>query len=262
MARALALLLALAVCAPPTARASSSHVWRDGEERAFVSAAIDLGFLYVRPRLSAGFGRPHFAWAGVEMNPIVNIEGVGAWTGLRVAWPNVDIRAGARWFTTFRRSFLVRKDSYTRVDLELRDAPRAEWVDLETELSWRLPLGAAELSGEHALTWIAGVPTGLDLYEENLRLVVTAPWVWRSRIGALFFLDAERRIRLGPVLEVTGNPGRGTVILRGGVAFRMRLYDDLELRSSAIPALAARDELGARAADVFLIGIRYRWASE
>ena len=46
--------------------------------------------------------------------------------------------------------------------------------------------------------------------------------------------------------------------LRAGV----RLWDDLELRLIAMPAIVSPDSLGAAAGDTFLLGIRYRWVTD
>jgi len=47
--------------------------WSKQSARWFVSSEIDTGFLYVRPRFSAGYGRPHDLWVGVDTNPIFSV---------------------------------------------------------------------------------------------------------------------------------------------------------------------------------------------
>jgi hypothetical protein len=230
--------------------------------RLFLSAAIDVGFLYLRPRLSAGWGEPFGAWIGVDANPIVNGEGLGAWAGLRVALPFIDLRVGARYFSAFTASFLAPAEAYSRASIELRDGPSARWLDLEAELSWSAGFGSGQLYGEHAVTYAVGVSDGYWLYDETLRLVLDPPWAWRQRIGAAFYVDSAKRFAMGPILEVAGSPGRGTVIVRFGGAIRMRVYDDLEVRGTFVPVLASPDQLGLRGADAFLVGIRYLWATD
>src|SRR5688572_23826812 len=45
-------------------------VWSRQRVRWFGSAELDTGFLYLRPRFSAGYGRPHDTWIGIDTNPI------------------------------------------------------------------------------------------------------------------------------------------------------------------------------------------------
>ncbi len=247
--------------AAPVADSRERH-WSEGEPRMFAAATVDVGIFYFRPRASLGWGRPHRAWLGVDVNPLVSSEGYGAWGGLRFALPEVDLRVGARHFRTFRRSFLVPRDSYDRVEIELLDGPESVYTSLEAELSWSFPFGAlGQLFGEASVTYVSGVPDGWNVYEERLRLVLEAPWVWRARVGFAVRTALGGRLTVGPVIEVVGNPGRPATILRIGAVARVKLYDDLEVRATLIPAMLSPDNLGLKGGDSFQIGLRWRWAS-
>lgn len=239
-----------------------SSVWSRGVPRWFMMAAIDLGVVYFRPRIGFGYGQPHYNWIGIETNPIVSLRGVGAWGGLRFAIPGLDLRVGARYFYDFDHSYLEPSHSYSRSELDVRDGPRSTPMDLEAELSWSVNVGVGELYGEHELAYIMSVPEGYFVYDDHLRIIVDPPWAYRNRLGFSFYFGRRARLRAGPVLEVAGSPDRGTVVWRAGLSVRMRLYDDLELRGTFVPVVDARDSLGLQGADAFLVGVRYRWATD
>lgn len=275
MRRPLAALLALSVLAAAApARAGDGKgdeaatavdwpsYWARGAARPFVSAMIDVGLLYFRPRLAAGVGRPHHSWIGLEANPLISGEAVGGWAGLRGALPFADLRLGARYQYAFRRSFLLPQPTYSRDEILNREGPHSSYVSLEAELSGYLPAGPGLVLFELAGTAVQGVEEGHYVYEETIRVVLNPPFVWRVRAGYALRLPPLQRLSVGAVLEVVGVPGRDQMaILRGGLVVRLRLFDQLEARGTFVPVLYSKDALGADGADTFLVGIRYRWAT-
>ncbi len=249
---------------PPLPPAEPDHPtmpWSRQPARWFFSSEIDTGFLYVRPRISTGFGRPHDAWAGIDANPIFSSEGIASYLGLRFDLPYVNLRVGGRYWYTFRRSFLLPERSYSVEDIELRIGPPSRFLTWEAELTTNVPLGLGALLLELAGSYVSGVDDGYYVYEETIRVVVDPPWVWRTRVGYTFPLDRDRTMVLGPVLEAVGIPKRDTVVYRAGALARVFLSPSLEARGTFVPAVFTPDPLGARGGDAFLLGIRYRWAT-
>jgi hypothetical protein len=235
--------------------------WALQPSRWFVSAEIDTGFLYVRPRFSTGYGRPHDLWVGLDANPIFSSEGVAGYLGLRFDFPFVNLRVGGRYWYTFRRSFLVPEASYSVEDIELREGPASRFLTWEAELTTNVPLGRGVLIGESSFSLVTGVPDPYYVYEETLRVVVDPPYVWRTRLGYTVAIDSERTIVIGPVLEFVAIPKRDVVVYRAGALARIFLSPSLEARGTFVPAVYTPDPLGARGGDAFLLGIRYRWAT-
>jgi hypothetical protein len=66
--------------------------WATLPSRGFAATTVDLGFVYLRPRLSLGYGRPFTQWIGVDANPIASQAGLGAYGGLRIEVPHLDFR--------------------------------------------------------------------------------------------------------------------------------------------------------------------------
>jgi hypothetical protein len=235
--------------------------WSLQPVRWFVSTEIYTGFLYVRPRISTGYGRPHALWVGLDANPIFSSEGIAGYLGLRFDLPFVNLRLGGRYWYTFRRSFLVPEESYSVEDIERRQGPPSRFLTWEAELTTNVPLGRGVMLAEGALSFVTGVPDDYYVYEETLRVVVDPPYVWRARVGYRFAVDRERTVVIGPVLEFVGIPKRDVVVYRAGALARIFLSPSLEARGTFVPAVYTPDPLGARGGDAFLLSIRYRWAT-
>lgn len=228
---------------------------------AFVASEIDVGLFYFRPRLSIGYGEPFKTRVAFDLNPIFGSEGIGAWAGLRLAIPGLDLRVGARYQWTFNRTFLEPLDAYTRAETELAQGPKSTYVSLEAELSFGFRAGPGFLFGENALTHTLLVDDGFFVYEETIRAVIDPPWTNRTRVGYSFPLGPKDRLEVGPAVEVLILPKRDVVIVRAGLLARMKLYDDLEVRGNFMPAVATPDNLGIAGGDSFQIGIRWKWST-
>lgn len=232
----------------------------------FLSGRIDFGLFFLRPRISLGYGRAHDLWAGIETNPIITNEGIAIYAGLRLALAYVDVRVGGRYQYAFRRSFLGPKADFERDDIELREGPRSSYLTWEIEVTSSIPIGrsgrfgAGDVFVELGGAAVTGVNEGWWVYEETLRAVIEPPWVWRAMIGYLLRPLDSGALRIGPVVQTVGIPGRDLIVWRAGVLARMRLAYNLELRGNFVPVASSRDHLGFAGADAFQLGIRYLWA--
>lgn len=251
-----------AAVAAPLAGATGLARWKGGEARAFVGATIDVGFLYLRPRFQVGFGRPHWLWGGVELNPIVSLNGFGGYAGLRGALPSVDLRVGARGFMSFERSFLEARTSHDRVSLASTANAQARYVTLEAELNGHLRLGPGELLATTSLSAVLGVPDGAHVYEETLMVITAPPWIARGRLAYAWFPFSGAHHSIAAVVDVLALPARGAAVVRVGVVLRVLMTPTLEVRGTFVPSVAGPDAIGILASDFTELGVRYRWASE
>ena len=225
-----------------------SEEWVGPPARYFLAAAVDTGFLYLRPRLSAGYGLPHRSWLGVDVNPTFSSEGV-------------NLRIGGRAHRTFDRTFLLPRRTYDVEAIERQEGPSSRYLTWEAELTTGVTLGTGRFITELAVSRVTGVAKGYFVYEETLRAVVDPPWVLRGRASYLLALDEHETIRFGPVVELLSVPKRDVLVYRGGAAGTVRLSPALQARGSFVPALAARDQLGVRGGSALLLGVRYLWAT-
>jgi hypothetical protein len=242
---------------------SMARSWAEGAPRTFAAATIDAGYLYLRPRGTIGYGMPFQTWIGLEANPIIASPGFGAYGGARFALPFIDLRVGARYFNTFRRAFLVPKDTYDRLDLDATDQPRSRYVTLEAELSAAVPLGPGDLLALASASSMIGVKPGTYVFEETLRVIVDPPYVWRARLGYAFRFGAHGQFSLGPVVDVLDVPRRDdSVTVRTGPVMRVQLSRHFDVRGSFVTTVYSPDRLGLVGGDFTELGVRYRTATE
>jgi hypothetical protein len=253
--------------APPSAEAplqvpvmQKGH-WDRGNMRLFAATTIDLGYLYLRPRLTLGYGKPFVLWGGLDVNPIATSSGLGAYAGLRVQIPWFDLRAGARGFRAFEHHFLPPQDSYNTVDLQNVMGSNSLYVTLEAELSGAFPLGPGSVLLVLTASSVQGVPSGLYVYEETLRVITNPPAIYRARTGYALRLGSEGNARVGVVGEVLDLPGRSELLYRAGMVASFSIDDHLEALGLLVFPVVSRDSLGIAGGDFAELGIRYRWAT-
>lgn len=252
--------------APPapggTEQAVVARTWELGRARPFLALSVDAGYLYVRPRFTAGYGRPFWSWLGIEAYPLLSSAGIGHYSGAAAALPGLTFRAGTRYFYPFSRSFLEPKAHFTRSDTELLRGPKADYLAYEGELTATLPLFRGSVFAVLTGYRTARVAEGYFLFEESLRAVIKPPYIWRARLGYLMALSKNGAIRLGITSEILGLPGRDAFIVRGGLLGSVLIDAHLEAQASFIPVLVSPDSLGMAGGDFGQLGIRYRWASD
>lgn len=237
--------------------------WDALPPRPFVATAIDLGFVYARPRVSVGYGRPFTTWVGLDANPIVTSNGLGAYGGVRFEIPHVDLRLGPRYFMSFQHTYLAPKDTYSRLDLETEGNVRAKTLTYEAELDLSLPLGPGTLLGRGSVSYVTGVPTGDEVFEETLHMIVKPPLVWRARGGYAFRFGPYSQHSIGWVVDFLDVPKRDdSKTIRTGPTLRLVLSRRVEVRGSFVFTVKSPDSIGLVGGDFTELGVRYRWASE
>jgi hypothetical protein len=238
----------------------SSDAWL-GPRRAFVASTIDAGYLYARPRLSLGYGRPFSTWVGLDLNPLVTNTGYGGYGGARFAIPYADLRVGAREFLAFNHNFLAPRDHYGALDLNSTIGDKSRYLTLEAELSGAVPAGPGSILFVLTASSVRGVPEGLYVYEETLRVIAAPPWIWRTRLGYAVRLGREGNASVGVVGEVLGLPGRHEHVYRAGVVASFAVTRQLEALFTLVLPILSPDSIGIAGGDIAQLGIRFRWAT-
>jgi hypothetical protein len=247
------------VTAPP--RMDPGH-WARGTPRYFAATTIDVGYLYLRPRLILGYGKPFVLWGGVDMNPIATANGVGAYAGLRVQIPWGDLRVGARGFYAFEHRFFLPQNAYDTVDLQNAAGALSRYVTLEAEFSGGIPAGPGTVLLVLTASAVQLVPSGYNVYEETLRVITTPPAIYRARTGYAVSIGREGNARVGLVAEVLDLPGRPEILFRGGIVASFSFDDHLEALGLLVVPVVSRDSLGIAGGDFAELGIRWRWATD
>lgn len=237
--------------------------WGATPARSFVSTTVDVGFVYLRPRVALGYGKPFTSWVGVEANPIVSSTELAVYGGVRLELPYFDFRFGPRFFRAFGHTYLYDQPSFTRLELETANGPQATATTVEAEVDLSLPLGPGSIVGRGSISYVTGVPAGQDVFEETLHVIVRPPWVWRGRLGYAFRFGAYRQHSIGLIAEVLAIPMRDDdITVRAGPLLRFVLSRRVELRASFVIPVVSPDSIGIVGGDFAELGVRYRWASE
>jgi hypothetical protein len=237
--------------------------WGTLPARAFVSTTIDLGFVYARPRVSLGYGRPFTSWFGLDANPIASKAGLGAYAGLRFEIPHFDIRAGARYFYAFEHTYLETKPHYSRLDLETTSGTKARTLTYEVEADAAIPAGPGAVLLRASASYVTGVPAGHSVFEETLHVIVEPPVVWRGRAGYVFTFGAHAQHSVGLVADFLDIPKReDSMTVRAGPVLRMTLSRRVDVRGTFVASLVSPDTIGLVGGDFTELGVRYRWATE
>jgi hypothetical protein len=237
--------------------------WATLPPRAFVATTVDFGFVYLRPRLSIGYGRPFTQWIGVDANPIAQTSGLGAYGGLRVEIPHLDWRLGSRYFSSFEHTYLPPQDSYQRIEFERAVSSKAKTVTLESELDLGFQLGPGRVLLRGSLSYVTNVPQDRFVFEETLHVIVDPPWVWRTRLAYAYTFGAYNQHSIGPAVDFLDVPARDdSRTIRVGPILRMQLSRRVEVRGSFVFTVLSPDRIGLKGGDSTELGLRYRWASE
>jgi len=237
--------------------------WDAGPSRAFVSTTVDIGWLYLRPRLSVGYGKPFTSWIGFDVNPTVQAEGFGGYGGVRLSFPYVDLRVGSRYFRAFQRGYLSPQPSYTRLDLESARGELSELITHEAELTLTIPAGPGDIQLIGSASIVGSVPAGKFVFEPTLRTIVDPPYVWRARVGYMLRFGSGQQHSVGVVAEAIDVPKRDdSRTVRAGPLMRFVLSRRVEVRGSFVVTVWSPDQLGLAGGDFTELGVRYRWATE
>lgn len=237
--------------------------WVEGAPRPFVATTVDAGYLYVRPRVSVGYGLPFTKWLGLDVNPVLVGAGWGGYAGARFALPYVELRVGARYFSAWQHRYLTPAESYDRLDLDSTVRDKARVFTLDAELSGAIPAGPGDVLALASLSSVHGVPKDAYVFEENLRVVVVPPLVWRVRGGYALRLGAYGQHGVGLVADVLDVPQRDdSRTIRAGPVLRVGLSRHFEVRGSFVVTLSSPDRLGLVGGDFTELGVRWRTATE
>lgn len=230
----------------------------------FTSTSTDIGLLYYRPRVSFGYGRPHYVWAGIDLNPTLSLSGPGGYAGLRLAHPIVDLRVGSRASYSLQRASLAPQEHYDQDDVFMRHGPgssRAAYVAAEAELTLDIPAGFGRLASEFAATYIFLYPEGRFLLEERLNVVVEPPWLGKARLGyRLPFTVKGVKVGIQPAGEVLVAQGRPSPTVRAGLLVNIPLSRRLSVRANLMHTVASPDRINFTGSNFGEITLRWRGA--
>ena len=190
---------------------TAREYWSTARIRPFAAAVVDAG-TSVRARLLLGYGKPHWTWAGIELEggstSDVGITAVRA----RIALVVADVGLAYRRSWAYRRTWIEREHGYT--DADLKGSPKARYHSLDLDVWGLIPAGSGFVQWELEAVRLYGIPGDADVYEEWLRAPVRPPWTTDARLAyAYTFFDD--RAAVGAMAEWLWLGGRGALYRLG-----------------------------------------------
>jgi len=212
--------------------------WEAGEARWFLSGRADLGTVE-HLALSAGWGKPHWLWGGVEAHGIVGLDFGAATANLRLSLLVADLWGGLR--TTRAWSQVPLPDVPHHDGLPTGGGFTYDTFDLFTS-------GVVPTPGGLALWEVNAVrfldpPAGAQIYEDWLRVVCAPPWCAVARLGWVARLR-EGALHVGAGAEWAFVDGRGgTNLVRIGPVLSWRLWQHIALQGYLYFPVSDPDQL-------------------
>ena len=248
----------------PAASAEGSRpengYWSVGTPRWFLSTKSDLG-LYAKPYFSAGYGMPHWIWAGIDLNAITTSEVGQVYAGVRAASPVFDLAFGFRNTYSYGKPFLAPRASFSSDQVSDAEGPNARYLAWEAEAVGFVPLPHAAIMLDFIAVGVLDAPRDHYLYEESYRAVIgdSNYVIWRAATVAR--LLQEDALKVGLLYEWLVGTGRDQNVFRMGPAASLQLTDHLEAVGTLSVVLHSPDALGIFLGSYGLAGLRYRWAT-
>ena len=236
--------------------------WDVTTRRWFVSARADVGYLFLRPRASFGYGIPHQRWWGVDLVPILSGKEAGAYAGLRWRGPRVEIRSGMLFASAFYRGSLPDAPAYDQRDLDRQSEDPADYWAWDSELTVSVPIGKSFAQSETQLLYLPFADRSRNLFVETMGVILAPPWALREQLRGSFPLTFLPGLFMGPAVELVWLPGRADPwVARAGASFSLSLYQDVQLRTDVLPTVWSSDTLGRMGSPWLTINVRLLWAS-
>jgi hypothetical protein len=235
--------------------------WSHGDTRWFISARPELGTPYAKPYVSAGYGKPHWIWAGADLNAISTLEFIQGYAGLRASSPVLDLAFGWRDTSSFGKGWLTPAASFNRADVLDGPGPRARYWAWEGEAVALAPLPYSAIVVDMIAVKTLDVPAGKYVYDESYRVVVKDSLFEILRVGLVARLLPEDALKVGVLSELIFGTGRGHSVVRVGPVASFQLTDHLEAVGGVTFAVSTPDSLGLTLSTYGIAGLRYRWAT-
>jgi hypothetical protein len=253
--RALAWLL-VAVSAAPSARADDAVPgWSEGVPRWFV-AGDALGGAVLEGQLGAGYGLPHYAWAGAEARSVVTTDFGAIGAGLHAALPFLDVSACWRRNVAFAHTRLPALASHSDLTFV---GPTALYDALDFDATLYVPAFAGYGSVEVNAVEVLGMRLHEHVFEEYLRVVVGRGVTDVVRLGYSLRAPTDRLL-VGPVVERVGLAGRDATVWRAGGSLYFVWTRELDVGVVLTEPVAGPDRLSFYDALWGTAFVRVRWA--
>ncbi|MFO0583117.1 MAG: hypothetical protein U0229_12665 [Anaeromyxobacter sp.] len=237
-ARAAALAALLFTTAPARADVPEDP-WQAGEARPFVAGLVDLGSSQAA-LVAAGWGKPHFMWAGAVTRGWLTTDFAAVRPGVRVDLAALGLEAGLRFGRSFKHLTMPEADDHAA--LPERHGYTARMLDLSA--SGGLPAGPGFAIYEVLGVKLLSRHGEVDVYDELLRIVYRPPWLATASAGWLASLR-NGALLAGGRAQWAFHTGRGgDPFVRAGPLVYWRAWPHVALVGELLYPVSKPDRLG------------------
>lgn len=257
--------VSLGATSPPDTRVDIGAFrpyWGAAPPRLFGAVVFETAGISVKTELDAGYGRPHFMWAGVQADAKLSLSSLAFFGGLRAVAPWGSVRFGPRFVTAANQKLIPEAEVVTKTMLDAGEGLRSKYLSLDAEAAFQIPLPFGSIGLLATGYGLVSVVDDFYVFEDSLRVVIEPPFVGRFRASYLAPIGSPATLRVGALAELIYNPGREYFNVRLGPAVAVSLTHHLEAVASVALSVYNPDEIGVSGADLGQIGLRYRWASD
>jgi hypothetical protein len=246
--------------ARPGAIKRGLSAWESDEDTFFATVASDIGFIYLRPRLTLGYGSPYWKFVGIDTYFLATNSFVSPYVGWRASFPFLDALMGVRYVHAFDRRILPKKNEYVGDELDIDPGDtRSTYTAIDFELVLVAPLFHGGVFATAHPVWV-DAPSDVRIYEEVLRVVMQPPFALGLRAGYVYGFGESQDVKAGFLLEHVIMPGRPANVVRGGPAVLIGLSKHFDFLCAFSPVLTSPDSLGILHGTYAYLGFLHRFS--
>jgi hypothetical protein len=235
--------------------------WSQSRARLFLSGRALAGLGYGRLAFSAGYGKPHFIWAGLDTVGVATPYFASAQAGVQVSLAVAHLSVALRHTASFSHRVIPETDSVDSSDLERGDE-RARYDVVDSSLWGVVPYRPFLLSWEATYVKPLALEQGTMVYEEIQRAVVTGHGLFTTKLSPMLSLLSSDRLFVGVLGEHLSLLGRSDpLVVRLGPSVWAQLTNHLELCAYLTWPVVGSDQLGFWDGMYGTVGAVYRFAT-
>jgi len=242
---------------------SNLPYWAYGNTRLFLSGRAVGGLGFARLALNAGYGKPHWFWAGPEVILAVTPDYLSGQGGLHLSAFVADLTISFRRTSPFQHNWLNVADSIQYSELSRGTGRRATPTLLDASLWGFIPYGQLLLTWELTYVKPFAQSNANLLYEEIQHVVITKDGVLTTKLGPMLAPFESKRFYLGALAEHLSMFGRtNPLAFRVGPSVWARLTDHAEFALYLTLPVKSPDSLGLWGGMYGSVAVVYRFATQ
>jgi hypothetical protein len=236
--------------------------WAQGHTRPFVAGQAMAGLGVGRLTLSAGYGKPHFMWGGLEGNGSLTPYYANLQGGLHLSAFIADLYISYRRTYSLTHGLLPNASTVSDDDLDANSNNKVRYDALHAQMWGFIPYRRLLLAWEFACVRPFGQPSNTLLYEEIQRVIITPAGVFSIKATPMIKPSRSLKLYVGVLVEQLALLGRGVEwVWRLGPSAFVTLGDHWDVGGYLSWPIQSPDRLGFWNGMYGTAAIRYHFAT-